>query len=83
MALYWILRTRCEKKLFDRLWTRMKKTIELTIVRTLTVEVEGENMEECIDKAVEAARADVTTMYAKDYNLSAKDVTGANKYLLF
>ena len=53
----------------------MKKTIELTIVRTLTVEVEGENMEECIDKAVEAARADVTTMYAKDYNLSAKDVT--------
>ena len=61
----------------------MKKTIELTIVRTLTVEVEGENMEECIDKAVEAARADVKTMYAKDYNLSAKDVTGANKYLLF
>ena len=61
----------------------MKKTIELTIVRTLTVEVEGENMEECIDKAVEAVRADVTTMYAKDYNLSAKDVTGANKYLLF
>ena len=58
----------------------MKKTIELTIVRTLTLEVEGENMEECIDKA---ARADVTTMYAKDYNLSAKDVTGANKYLLF
>lgn len=61
----------------------MKKTIELTIVRTLTVEVEGDSMEECIDKAVEEARADVMTMYAKDYNLSARDVTGGNKYLLF
>ncbi len=61
----------------------MKKTIELTIVRTLTVEVEGDTMEECIDKAVEEARADVMTMYAKDYNLSARDVTEGNKCLLF
>ena len=61
----------------------MKKTIELTIIRTLTVEVEGDTMEECIDKAVEEARADVMTMYAKDYNLSARDVTGGNKCLLF
>ncbi len=61
----------------------MKKTIELTIVRTLTVEVEGDSMEDCIDKAVEEARADVMTMYAKDYNLSARDVTGGNKCLLF